>query len=359
MAIILWLFGIPVTLALVMWLLEIVPFWARARQPRTALGPFPPIKRVMRWKVDTPKTPGAASAPPCAGSRMSGERWGRTDCHEWAACCRSRAAAPGWTSNMSDKETDRGSMLCQRCRGLLVYECFSDLRDEAGRMCLATRCINCGYIEDSVVRSNRLRATAIKRAIPRRMVGKVMFPRCQTERYRSAWADRPMVVVYCRLMRFGTSWGWHYFFRSDPAVSICGSSDSCRDHQPGVGMKSGTVAQNCLIHNVAALKAAEHPKGATPAVALKIDTHFIFQVPAATRTAQLSTRSSRRPCCLGKHSVHGALLSVVSLMLMKCLCSGAQAHSTIYRQPNQHTGNLPSLTSQWPGRSWAWKRMER
>ena len=48
-------------------------------------------------------------------------------------------------------------MLCQRCRGLLIRETIGEVRDEIGRMCLATRCVNCGSIEDSVVRANRLR----------------------------------------------------------------------------------------------------------------------------------------------------------------------------------------------------------
>jgi hypothetical protein len=47
-------------------------------------------------------------------------------------------------------------MLCQRCSGLLIHEHLGELRDEIGRLCLATRCINCGCIEDSVVRTNRL-----------------------------------------------------------------------------------------------------------------------------------------------------------------------------------------------------------
>ena len=76
-------------------------------------------------------------------------------------------------------------MLCQRCRGLLVYERFSDLRDEEGRMCLATRCINCGFIEDFVIRSNRSRPAAIKRSIPRRRVKSGVFLLHQSERCRS------------------------------------------------------------------------------------------------------------------------------------------------------------------------------
>jgi hypothetical protein len=48
-------------------------------------------------------------------------------------------------------------MLCHRCKGLLIREMFGELRDEVGRMCLTTRCVNCGGIEDSVVRANRLR----------------------------------------------------------------------------------------------------------------------------------------------------------------------------------------------------------
>ena len=43
-------------------------------------------------------------------------------------------------------------MLCQRCKGLLARETFGELRDKIGRMCLTTRCVNCGCIEDSVVR---------------------------------------------------------------------------------------------------------------------------------------------------------------------------------------------------------------
>jgi len=78
-------------------------------------------------------------------------------------------------------------MVCHRCRGLLVRETFGDLREEAGCMCPATRCINCGHIEDSVVRANRLRPPAAKRAVPRRMAGRggVLFLRPHSERYHS------------------------------------------------------------------------------------------------------------------------------------------------------------------------------
>ena len=78
-------------------------------------------------------------------------------------------------------------MLCQRCSGLLVRETFDDLRAETGRMCLATRCINCGYIGDSVVRANRLHPPAAKRSVPHRMVGKggVLFLRPHSERFGS------------------------------------------------------------------------------------------------------------------------------------------------------------------------------
>jgi RNase P subunit RPR2 len=48
-------------------------------------------------------------------------------------------------------------MSCQRCHGLLIPENSGELRDELGRTCLVTRCVNCGCIDDSVVRANRLR----------------------------------------------------------------------------------------------------------------------------------------------------------------------------------------------------------
>ena len=76
-------------------------------------------------------------------------------------------------------------MLCQRCRGLLVRETFDGLSPEAGNLCMSTRCINCGYIEDSVVRANRLHPPAAKRSVPRRMVrkGAVVFMKTHSKEY--------------------------------------------------------------------------------------------------------------------------------------------------------------------------------
>ena len=47
-------------------------------------------------------------------------------------------------------------MVCQRCRGLMVCETFHDLCIEIDSRYLATRCINCGCVEDAVVRANRV-----------------------------------------------------------------------------------------------------------------------------------------------------------------------------------------------------------
>jgi|CXWL01.1.fsa_nt_gi hypothetical protein len=52
-------------------------------------------------------------------------------------------------------------MTCHRCHGLLVNEQFAlithyDLRAESGFVGSTLRCINCGYVEDSVVRANYL-----------------------------------------------------------------------------------------------------------------------------------------------------------------------------------------------------------
>jgi RNase P subunit RPR2 len=60
-------------------------------------------------------------------------------------------------------------MVCQRCQGLLVSETFCDLNIETNSLSTATRCINCGYIEDAVVRANRLCPPVRMRKIPRRM----------------------------------------------------------------------------------------------------------------------------------------------------------------------------------------------
>ena len=73
-------------------------------------------------------------------------------------------------------------MVCQRCRGLLVHETFDGLSPEGDMMCLATRCLNCGSLEDSVIRTNRLCPPAAKRAVPRGMVGMARAVFMKTER---------------------------------------------------------------------------------------------------------------------------------------------------------------------------------
>ena len=60
-----------------------------------------------------------------------------------------------------------GRMLCQRCRGLLVRVTFDDLSEEVCRVSPATRCVNCGCIEDEIVLANRLRPPMSNRSEPR------------------------------------------------------------------------------------------------------------------------------------------------------------------------------------------------
>lgn len=81
-------------------------------------------------------------------------------------------------------------MVCQRCRGLLVRETFDGLSLEPDDLCIATRCINCGYIEDSVVRANRLHPPAVKRAVPRGMVGMARAVFMKTKRIGLVGAGR-------------------------------------------------------------------------------------------------------------------------------------------------------------------------
>lgn len=78
-------------------------------------------------------------------------------------------------------------MVCQRCKGLLVRETFDDLRQEMARDCPSTRCINCGFFEDPVVRANRLCLPAAKRGVPHRRVrkGRDVFANAYSDKYGS------------------------------------------------------------------------------------------------------------------------------------------------------------------------------
>lgn len=57
-------------------------------------------------------------------------------------------------------------MVCRRCRGLLVRETFDDLRIETDARDTATRCLNCGCIEDAIIRANRSSRSGRRRATP-------------------------------------------------------------------------------------------------------------------------------------------------------------------------------------------------
>jgi hypothetical protein len=63
-------------------------------------------------------------------------------------------------------------MRCPRCLGLLVREPVGGLDIKANRLSTATRCINCGCVEDAVVRANRFRPSVKTRENPRRLVRK-------------------------------------------------------------------------------------------------------------------------------------------------------------------------------------------
>lgn len=78
-------------------------------------------------------------------------------------------------------------MVCQRCRGLLVRETFDDLSIRTDSFYTATRCINCGCIEDAVVRANRFRCSVQTRAIRRERVrtGDVERIKIHSEEYAS------------------------------------------------------------------------------------------------------------------------------------------------------------------------------
>ena len=78
-------------------------------------------------------------------------------------------------------------MVCQRCRGLLVCETFDDLSIQTDSPYTATRCINCGCIEDAVMRANRCRRSERMRPTPRGRVrtGDVERIKIPSEAYAS------------------------------------------------------------------------------------------------------------------------------------------------------------------------------
>lgn len=63
-------------------------------------------------------------------------------------------------------------MACRRCGGLLVTDVFADLWELTGPMEFeGMRCLNCGSIEDDVIRANRLQPPLPRRLRPSGVVG--------------------------------------------------------------------------------------------------------------------------------------------------------------------------------------------
>ncbi|MEW6246251.1 MAG: hypothetical protein AB1555_06005 [Nitrospirota bacterium] len=59
-------------------------------------------------------------------------------------------------------------MACRRCGGLMVVELLYDPQEEASRMhCRGSRCVNCGCIDDPVIRANRTQPPALGRPAAR------------------------------------------------------------------------------------------------------------------------------------------------------------------------------------------------
>lgn len=79
-------------------------------------------------------------------------------------------------------------MLCQRCAGLLVRETFGDMRADTDCLYVATRCVNCGSVEDAVIRANRLYPSVARRLVPRGSVrkGSAVFRPRYAEEYVSS-----------------------------------------------------------------------------------------------------------------------------------------------------------------------------
>lgn len=56
-------------------------------------------------------------------------------------------------------------MLCPRCSGLMIAELLYDLNASANSVeAPATRCLNCGNIEDAIIHINRLEPRSVRRA---------------------------------------------------------------------------------------------------------------------------------------------------------------------------------------------------
>ena len=81
-------------------------------------------------------------------------------------------------------------MACMRCDGLLVPDDFVDLREVNGPMEFqGVRCINCGYIGDAIILTNRHQSRPPLLGQPiadgRRWVEEPVGARQRTIRYRS------------------------------------------------------------------------------------------------------------------------------------------------------------------------------
>jgi hypothetical protein len=59
-------------------------------------------------------------------------------------------------------------MSCERCGGLMVIEICCDLMVDKSRKGIdTTRCVNCGNLEDTIIRTNRASSHSLRHCEPR------------------------------------------------------------------------------------------------------------------------------------------------------------------------------------------------
>jgi len=78
-------------------------------------------------------------------------------------------------------------MPCMRCGGLMIENWWGGIDSVKQRKLQGTRCVNCGCIDDPVIRANRRHPHRIRMSVPRGTVNRTKVPIClEIEAHSSA-----------------------------------------------------------------------------------------------------------------------------------------------------------------------------
>ncbi|MCC2643362.1 MAG: hypothetical protein K0S45_3775 [Nitrospira sp.] len=96
-------------------------------------------------------------------------------------------------------------MTCMRCGGLMIENWWGGIGSVKQRKLQGTRCVNCGCIDDPVIRANKRHSHPIRMSVPRGTVHRTTVPAAGKIEANSSIDWRKQTATQSCLQSMGTA----------------------------------------------------------------------------------------------------------------------------------------------------------